>query len=544
MQTDGRMKSRAVFAVAVLSSALISGGWFVERGLVGVAGARGSSGTGVSGSRLFDQVRQHIARDYVDTLSDSVLYVRSVDGLLDELHDPHSVYLTPTRLARLSESTTGRYAGVGLQIDVRDGWITVVAPLPGGPAKDAGIQTADRVVEIDGKSTQGLTVEEAQRTLRGSPGSTVRLTVERPGLEARLPFTVRRREIRIHPARHALLLGNGVGYVDLVVFSEEAADDLRRSIDSLRAAGMRKLILDLREDPGGLLDQGVAVADLFLDPGQRIVSMRGRTPDANREFRDRAPQAWRDMPIAVLVDSGSASASEIVAGALQDHDRAVLFGSSTYGKGSAQSVFPLSTGGALKLTTALWYTPAGRSINRRRDGGDANDVVADSSKARKPAFKTDGGRTVLGGGGITPDVQLTNAKIADSDLAFQRALGKHIPQFRDALTDYAISLKTTRAIDSPAFIVTPAMRAELLKRMQARGITIDRATYEAAAPLIDRVLGTEIARYSFGENAQFERQLRSDSTTAAALKVLAGASTQRDLIERAGRAPSEAPSKP
>ena len=543
MQTDGRMRSRAILAVAVLSSALISGGWFVQRGLVGVSGSR-SGGSRVSGSRLFDQVKARIERDYVDTLSDSALYRRSVEGLLQELHDPHSVYLTPSRLARLSESTTGRYAGVGLQIDVRDGWITVVSPLPGGPAKDAGIETGDRVVEIDGKSTQGLTVEEAQRTLRGTVGSSVRLTVERPGVEARLPFTVRRREIRIQPVRHAMLLGNGMGYVDLAMFSEESASDIRRAIDSLRATGMRKLILDLREDPGGLLDQGVAIADLFLDPGQRIVSMRGRTPDANHEFRDREAQAWADMPIAVLVDSGTASASEIVAGALQDHDRAVLLGTGTYGKGSAQSVFPLSAGGALKLTTALWYTPSGRSINRRRAAIDDDDGELDTAAAKIPRFKTDAGRTVLGGGGIAPDVRVTPQKVSENELAFERALGKHIPQFRDALTDYALSIKASRSVTSPSFVVTPAMREELLKRMQARGVTLDRATFDAAAPLIDRVLGFEIARYSFGENAQFERRLRGDATIAAALQFMSTVSTPREAIDRAGRQATTSPSSP
>jgi carboxyl-terminal processing protease len=533
------MKSRAIFAVAVLSSALISGGWFVQRGLVGVDGARGTTGTRVSGSRLFDQVRQHIARNYVDTLSDSVLYARSVQGLLDELHDPHSVYLTPTRLARLSESTTGRYAGVGLQIDVRNGWITVIAPLPGGPALDAGIQTGDRVVEIDGKSTQDLTSEEAQRALRGSPGSAVRLAIERPGVQDKLPFTIRRREIRIHAVRHALLLGNGVGYVDLAMFSEESAADIRHAVDSLRGVGMQKLIFDLREDPGGLLDQGVAIADLFLDAGQKIVSMRGRTPDANHEFRDRASQSWRDMPVAVLVDSGSASASEIVAGALQDHDRAVLVGSTTYGKGSAQSVFPLASGGALKLTTALWYTPAGRSINRRRDvHADDDGPSPDTASARVPRFKTDAGRVVLGGGGITPDVQVAPTKVSAAETALEQALGKRIPEFRDALTEYALSLKAARAVSSPDFAVTPAMREELLKRMRARRISVDQATYDGAAALIDRILGAEIARYSFGENAQFERRLRSDATMATALQLMSGATTQRELLDRAARAPT------
>jgi carboxyl-terminal processing protease len=236
-----------------------------------------------------------------------------------------------------------------------------------------------------------------------------------------------------------------------------------------------------------------------------------------------------------LVDSGTASASEIVAGALQDHDRAVLLGTGTYGKGSAQSVFPLSAGGALKLTTALWYTPSGRSINRRRALADDDDRAPDTSAAKIPRFKTDAGRAVLGGGGITPDVRVTPQKVSENELAFERALGKHIPQFRDALTDYALSIKASRSVTSPNFVVTPAMREELFRRMQARGVTIDRATFDAAAPLIDRVLGFEIARYSFGENAQFERRLRSDATMAAALQLMSTVSTPREAIDRAGR---------
>jgi len=525
---NGPTRSRAIFAVAVLSSALITGGWFVQRGLLGTTVA------GADGHRLYQEVLERIERDYVDSLPDSTLYLRSIEGLLGELHDPHSVYLTPKRFARLAESTTGRYAGVGLQIDVRDGWVTVVAPLPGGPARDLGIQTGDRIVEIDGKPTHGLTVEEAQRTLRGSPGSVVRLTVERPGVETRLPFTVRRAEIRVHSVQHALSLGDGIGYVDLTVFSEESANDLRRAIDSLRSAGVRSLILDLRGDPGGLLDQGVAVADLFLNPGQRIVSMRGRTSDANRDFADRAAQVWPQLPLVVLVDSGTASASEIVAGALQDHDRAVLLGSTTYGKGSAQNVFQIRGGGALKLTTALWYTPAGRSINKRHvPSSDDDELPTENAATKPPQFKTDAGRVVYGGGGITPDVSLASTAASAAELAFEHALGKHIPEFRDALTDYALSIKASHSIAAPGFVVTPELRGELLKRMRSRGITMDSTIYNGAAPLIDRLLGAEIARYSFGEDAQFERRLRSDATMAAAIQLMSGAASQRDLLDRA-----------
>jgi carboxyl-terminal processing protease len=513
-----------MLAGVVLSCALVSGGWLVKRGLVGATASSGDT------ARMFAQVYQRIARQYVDTLSDSVLYVRAAEGLVSELNDPHSSYLSPTLLSRLSERTSGRYAGVGAQIDVRDGWITIVAPLPGGPALDAGIRTGDRMVKVDGKPIHELTVEEAQKLLRGDPGTTVRVTIERPGVPAPLEYTLKRREIKVRSVQHAALLRDSIGYVGLSIFSQESATDLKRAIDSLQALGMKSLIFDLRGDPGGLLDQGVAVADLFLDPGQAIVSMRGRTPDANRSFADRLPQNWNAMPVAVLVDSMSASASEIVAGALQDHDRALVLGRTTYGKGSAQNVFPVEGGGAVKLTTALWYTPSGRSINRKRDSQD--DLPADSTKPR-PKYHTDAGRSVLGGGGITPDVVFPQVPVVAADTALGRALGKQIPKFNDALTDYALSLKASGAITSPAFVVTPDMRAELLRRMRSRGVTVDSATFERASALVDRQLGYEIARYVFGTEAEFARRLEVDDAVSRASKLLRGVTTQRQLLERA-----------
>ncbi|HEY7393652.1 MAG TPA: S41 family peptidase [Gemmatimonadaceae bacterium] len=528
------MRSRGLLAGVVLSCALVSGGWLVKRGLVGTTVPRGSN------ARMFEQVLQRISRDYVDTLSDSVLYSRAVDGLVTELHDPHSSYLSPQTYARLSERTTGKYAGVGASIDVRDGWLTIVAPLPGGPALEAGIRTGDRVVKVDGKPIHDLTVEEAQKLLRGVPGTKVKVTVERPGVAAPLEFSLTRREIRVRSVQHATMLSNGVGYVALTIFSEESATDLRRAVDSLRRVGMKSLIFDLRSDPGGLLDQGVAVADLFLDAGESIVSMRGRTAEASRSFADHTRQVWPDLPVAVLVDSNSASASEIVAGALQDHDRAVLLGTTTYGKGSAQNVFRLSDGGAVKLTTALWYTPSGRSINRKMADGDSDSAPAVDTTKPRPRYKTDDGRTVLGGGGITPDIIVPTSPIAAADTAFARALGKQVPRFSDALTDYALSLKVSGAIKSPDFVVTPAMRDELLRRMRARGITVDSATYVRAAPLIDRFIGGEIARYVFGVEAESNRQLHRDEVVAKAVQLMSGATTQRELLERAAKGPRPA----
>jgi carboxyl-terminal processing protease len=532
------MRSRAMIAVVVLSSALVSGGWLVERGLLGSGGIGGVRVD--PGAKLFDQVYQHVSQLYVDTLSDSVLYARAADGLVGELHDPHSAYLSPELLTRLSERTSGQYVGVGIQIDLRDGGVIVASPLAGGPAIDAGIQAGDRIAEVDGKPFAPATAEEAQKALRGTPGSVLRITVARPGMATPLNFALTRREIRIAAVERGMLLGSGVGYVALTIFSAQSAPALRKAIDSLRTAGMKSLILDLRGDPGGLLDQGVGVAELFLDPGQKIVSMRGRTADASRSYSDQTAQPWPQLPIAVLVDSNTASAAEIVAGALQDHDRALLVGGATYGKGSAQNVFPLPNGGALKLTTALWYTPSGRSINKPRAADDGGIVpVADTAATAKarPRYTTDAGRVVLGGGGITPDVFAAPAKLSAGDSALQRVLGRQIPEFRNAVADYAVALKASHAIASPDFQVTPAMRAELLRRMRQRGITVDDQSYAAAIGVVDRTLGYDVARYVFGTAVQAARQLHDDPVVSRAASLVGGASSPADLLRRGAVSP-------
>ena len=522
------MRSRAIVVAAVLSSALVSGGWLMEH----EGGARAPLDAS-AGARLFDEVLAHVRRDYVDTLPDSLLYRKAVTGVLGELHDPHTLFLDERRLSRLDESTSGHYAGVGIQMDVRDSGITVVATLHGTPAEQAGIASGDRIVEIDGKSARGITPEEAMKTLRGPAGSKVSVVVERPGVTVPLTFALTRRDIAVNPVQHALLFPDSVGYADLRVFSSDAASDLGHAIDSLRASGARALVLDLRGNPGGLLDQGIGVADLFLDAGQPIVSTKGRSADENRAFADRAPQRWGTMPLVVLTDSGTASASEIVAGALQDHDRALVVGTTTYGKGSAQRVFRIRDG-AVKLTTALWYTPSGRSINRPRGGDAADDdgdvVQPDSTK--RPEFKTDAGRTVLGGGGIVPDVLVPDRVPTKYDKALQEALGANVPKFRDAMVDYAIALKASRGVTSPDFEVTPAMRDELYRRLRSRGIVVDRAVYDSAQTLVSRALAGQITRFVFGTQAEYARTLREDAALANARELLRGASTPAQLVRR------------
>lgn len=506
--------------------ALVSGAWLLDRG------SRTGTFTAYEAAHLFDQVFKHVSSDYVETLSDSALYRKSVDGMLYELHDPYSVFLSPDRFTRLGEMVSGDYAGLGIEVDIRGGSIVIVAPLRGGPAERAGVQPGDHIVRINGKPTDGWTGEEASRALRGKPGSAVTLQIERLGSTAPIELTIIRQAIHRSAVRRSAMLPNATGYLEIRAFSDSTAMEVSRAVDALLARGMRSLIIDLRTNPGGLLSEGVKVSDLFLDPGQKIVSMKGRIAGADQSFTDSARQRWPSLPIAVLVDGRSASAAEIVAGALQDHDRAVIVGRPTYGKGSAQSVFPFGRSGGLKLTTAKWYTPAGRTISKPAIDPDDPDAE-ESSPLRRRKFRTDGGRVIFGAGGITPDVYAGDTALAPTEAALVNELGAKAGIFRDEITALALAQKARREVSSPDFVVTPAMRDELWRRLAARGLKVTRTTYDEAQPLVSRILGYEIARYVFGIDGEFRRRVMSDSALAKAAHLTAGVKTRADLLHRA-----------
>jgi carboxyl-terminal processing protease len=325
------------------------------------------------------------------------------------------------------------------------------------------------------------------------------------------------------------MLPNAVGYIDVKAFSDSSDREVARSVTALLSKGAKSVIIDLRSNPGGLLEQGTAVADLFLGPGQKIVSLRGRAPDATRDFTDSTAQKWPRLPLTVIVDEKSASAAEIVAGALQDHDRALIIGEPTYGKGSAQSLIPLGNVGGLKLTTARWYTPSGRSISKRLDR-EEDDDPAPASRTR---YRTSSGRIVYDGGGITPDVIQSDSAFTESVRDFQAALGRKVPQFRDALTDFARTAKAAGVVTSPQFTVTAGMLDEVWKRMADRGVVMDRSIYDEAAPVVSQLLSYDIARYGFGPEAEFKRRVANDRAIKTALELAAGVTTQRALLEKA-----------
>jgi carboxyl-terminal processing protease len=528
--------------VAVIS--FLSGGWLLQRGVA-------SDGNVYQQARLFDDVLGHVSTYFVDSIGETDLYQKATRGMLEQLQDPYSVLLTGDDYKALTEQTSGNYAGLGIQIDVRDGWITVVAPLPETPAERAGIETGDQIIEVDGKSTEGWKNDQAVKALRGNAGSRVAITIRRAGIGEPIKYRLTRAQIHLRSVPPGTIFDRGVGYISLNPVSETSAEELRQEITALRGKGMKSLIMDLRGNPGGLLDQGVKVADLFLDSRQEIVSTRGRARGSTKEFFDEARQAWPDLPIVVLVNDGTASAAEIIAGALQDHDRAVVVGAPTFGKGLVQTLFPLGDGVALKLTTARWFTPSGRTIQRiAKDEEDqatqaamavVSDTIlgapdkesTDSALKERPIFHTDAGRVVRGGGGIVPDLVIRPDTLTNSEREFAKALGNGLPQYRDALTSIALEAKKSHGVKSESFKVTPEMRQQVYNRLRAREIQISPMLFNGAGTLIDEQLGYEIARYVFGRPAEFRRRAANDLQMQTALGLLRKAQTPKELLSLA-----------
>jgi carboxyl-terminal processing protease len=531
------MRNRIGMVAVVALISFFTGGWLMQQGIA-------SAGGGFHGARTFDDVMSYVNRYYVDSLGEEQLYTKATNGMLQELHDPYSVLLVGDDYKALTETTTGNYGGLGIQIDVRDGWITVVAPLPDTPAERAGIETGDQIVAIDGKATEGWNNDQAVRTLRGAAGSPVTLSVRRVGYADPLEFKLTRAQIHVRSVSPGTLFPDAVGYVSLSQVSETSSDELHDEITAMLSKGMKSLVLDLRTNPGGLLDQGVKVSDLFLNKGQEVVSTRGRARGSSREFFADASQQWPTLPIVVLVNGGSASAAEIIAGALQDHDRAVLVGTPTFGKGLVQTLFPLSDNSALKITTARWYTPSGRTIQRvakseedqfaqvERDATVVPTAVADSAH---PTFKTDGGRTVRGGGGIIPDLIIRPDTLTGGERAFATALGSQLPIYRDVLTGYALEIKNQHLVTSENFTVTPGMRQQVYERLKAKGVTMSEPVFNGAATLVDDQLGYEVARYVFGRPAEFRRRAADDNQLQTALGLLKTSPTPKELLALAAR---------
>ncbi len=483
---------------------------------------------------LFVEVLHKVEVNYVDPVEPQPLVQGAIKGMLRQL-DPYTQYLDAKELANLKATTEGAFGGIGVEVSVREGYPTVIAPIEGTPAWEAGLHSGDVIVEVDGKSTYDLTVQEVADRLRGPAGSTVTLKVSREGDEQPVEYTLTRRVVERPAVPYAFVLDGGIGYLRLTAFSEGTDAEVREAVARLRREGARSLVLDLRLNPGGLLDQAVGVAGEFVPKGTLVVYTRGRAQgDDQRYFATQAAPEMR-WPMVVLVDGGSASASEVVAGALQDLDRALVMGSTTFGKGRVQRVFPIrGRDAALKLTTALYYTPSGRSIDNARASGadslaDDEDEPDDGTPApapdssSRPVFHTRAGRVVYGGGGITPDVRV----VPDTLTGLMRRIESRNLAFR-----FANRWLNGHPQPRPDQAASPPW-PEFLDWLRAEKVEFTPAEAEAQRPAIERAVRREMDRRMLGDASAARVALDGDPVFARAREVLERARAPRDVFAAA-----------
>jgi carboxyl-terminal processing protease len=472
--------------------------------LLGFGLARGLQATDDLRSQLdlFTQVLYLVQNHYVDVPDNQKLIRGAIDGMLRTL-DPHTVFLPEQRAQRMDEQFQGEYSGIGVQFEIREGGITVIAPLEGTPAYRLGIHAGDRIVEIDGKPVaKTITNDDVFRMLRGPSGSTVEVAIAREDEPAPLHFSIERAKIPIESIPYAYMIRPGMGYVRIIRFSQTTGEELEKALTTLRGQGMKQLLVDLRFNSGGLLTQAVDVLDQLVPAGKLLVYTRGRIPSSNADYKSSERPKLADIPTVVLIDHGSASASEIVAGAIQDLDRGIVAGTNSFGKGLVQNQLRLSDGSKLLLTIAKYYTPSGRLIQRDyskftdRDqytmDAVREDVPSDSELAVRPKFKTVGGRTVYGGGGIYPDVVLKEP--VDLTRPQIDMIQKH------AIVDYAThyvarhkEMKWTPEALGKGFKLSDADWAEFRKQMEGHKVALTDSIWTADRPFILWQLRSELA---------------------------------------------------
>jgi carboxyl-terminal processing protease len=325
--------------------------------------------------RLFTEVLSIVQNQYVDETAPKDLIYSAIKGTLRGL-DPHSSFLDPESYKEMQVETSGSFGGLGIEITLRDDILTVVSPIDGTPAHRAGLLAGDRIVKIDGLATKDMQLSDAVKKMRGKPGTKVTISIVREGWAEPKDYEIQREQIRVHSVR-TQDLGGGIEYIKLRQFQEQTAHDLEQTLEKFDKGGMKALVLDLRNNPGGLLTSAVEVTEKFVDDGKLVVYTEGRVRNQNMRFSAHAKKTYSTLPMVVLVNQGSASASEIVAGALQDYGRAIVVGVQTFGKGSVQTIIPLSDGSGLRLTTAKYFTPKGRSIHGK---GITPDIVVEVPK--------------------------------------------------------------------------------------------------------------------------------------------------------------------
>ena len=480
--------------------------------------------------RSFTQVYEVVQQNYAETVNpDKAIYNGAIPGMLRVL-DPHSNFFDPKAYAALREDQRGKYYGVGMQVGPRNNKVIVIAPFTGAPAYRAGIRPGDVIIAVDGKPTDNMSTSDVADLLKGPKGTTVKITVLREGTDKPIDFNVVRDEIPRYSVDVHFMIRPGIGYVHVNGFQETTEREVAQALDQLQQQGeLKGLILDLRQNPGGLLSEGVGVADKFLKKGQVIVSHHGRS-SPEKVYRAAHGNGGKDYPLVVLVNRGTASAAEIVAGAIQDHDRGLIVGETTFGKGLVQTVYPLSENTGLALTTAKYYTPSGRLIQREYTGVSLYDYYYNSRDngdgtpptPSREVKMTDSGRTVYGGGGINPDIVIAPIK---SNKFEDTLLQKYA--FFNFAKHYVIDHKVAQS-----FQVDDAVMQEFRKFLDMQQIPYTEADLAENNDWIRSNIKAELFVNEFGNQEGLKVHAETDPAVQKALDLLPKAKELADNAKK------------
>jgi carboxyl-terminal processing protease len=477
-----------------------------------------------------------IEQNYFEPVDPAKMVQESVKGMLQTL-DPHSYFLGPENFARMFEEQRGKYFGLGIQIQKYEDRLLVISPIEGTPAWRQGIQAGDVISHINGESTKPISSQDAVDKLRGPKGTKVNITIAREGLEKPLDFTITREEIPLYSVPYAFMLQEGVGYIFIRNFAESTADEFREKLNALSKQGMKSLILDLRNDAGGALNAAIDVSDEFLPKGTLVVSIKGRNRTYDREFYAAANNQFEKLPVVVLINGGSASASEIVAGAIMDHDRGLVVGEDSFGKGLVQTIFPLAQNMAFALTIAKYYTPSGRSI--QRDYSHIDDYILDNKVAPENTREikyTDKGRKVLGQGGITPDYEVKfELQLYTAELRLQGVYFSYARKFLGHQTPLSKKFVFPQEGQGPPsasegktqvgqrFVADTAILEDFRDYLQANKIKYDPKKFDEAKLEIKREIEREMASAIWGNEEGWRAFELSDPAILKAFQVMSEA---------------------
>jgi carboxyl-terminal processing protease len=492
-----RYSSRAAALFAVVFCALL-GGFYGRSALV-------AQDQIPDQYKVFTAALGAVEANYLGKVESDRLVYGAIMGMLQTL-DPHSSFMDPRAYAQMRERQEGRYYGLGISIQVIDGEITVFSLFEGSPAYQKGLRRGDVIAKIEGEDTKGWVSDQAVRKLRGPKGTPVAISIKRAGYDKLIDLQVIRDEIHIPTVRAAFMIDPSTGYIQLSDFGENTDQELGKALKELTDKGMRRLVFDLRSNPGGALDQAIRVTNRFLPRGDLIVYTRGRVANSDQDYRAAQQSDYLGLPMITLVNRNSASASEIVSGALQDHDRSLIVGETTFGKALVQSVYRVSEGAGVAVTTARYYTPSGRLIQRPWDGSFDEYLTytlreQDANKAHKPEELkfTDGGRRVYSGGGIEPDKRFDGPVDGFNPTRFGRTvyarnLFDTFAQRFSRTGDTRISASRSGQVRelSPDFEVTDAMVAEFKQHVQKAGLRIDEASWQKDLDYIRAMIRFEI----------------------------------------------------